>query len=145
MGRVSNRRKNADSKKKGFKKSRITKRRARDIDQIQDDLKHVKQGISKLVGDKVKFDEDLPGGGLFYCIESGRHFANQKALDAHRSSKRFKKRLKKLKEKQYTQEEADAAGGLQKQKYIPYGDSKQKKKKTAQDGDGSKGSDVIMS
>ena len=60
MGRVSNRRKNADSKKKGFKKSRITKRRARDIDQIQDDLQHVKQGISKLVGEKVKFNEDLP-------------------------------------------------------------------------------------
>ena len=55
----------------------------------------------------------------------------RKALDAHRSSKRFKKRLKKLKEKQYTQEEADAAGGLQKQKYIPYGDSKQKKKKNS--------------
>lgn len=131
MGRVSNRRKNADSKKKGFKKSRITKRRARDIDQIQDDLKHVKQGISKLIGEKVKFNEDLPGGGLFYCIESGRHFANQKALDAHRKSKRFKKRLKKLKEKQYTQEEADAAAGLQKEKYVPYGDSKQKNKTRA--------------
>ncbi len=90
MGRVSNRRKNADSKKKGFKKSRITKRRARDIDQIQDDLQHVKQGISKLVGEKVKFNEDLPGGGLYYCIESGRHFANQKALDAHRKSKRLR-------------------------------------------------------
>ena len=97
------------------------------IKESDPDTKHLEYDPS-LVGEKVKFNEDLPGGGLYYCIESGRHFANQKALDAHRKSKRFKKRLKKLKEKQYTQEEADAAGGVQREKYIPYGDSKQKKK-----------------
>ena len=38
-------------------------------------------------------------------------------------SKAYKKRLKLLKEKQYTQEEADAAAGLGKEVYVPYGDA----------------------
>ena len=125
MGRVCNRRKNAASKKKGFKKSLDTKRRPRDIDQIQDDLAQLREGKTKfgkeLVGEKVVFDEDLPGGGLYYCIEAGRHFKDQTALDAYKKTKKYKKRLKVLKEKQYTQDEADAAGGLQKEVYVPYG------------------------
>ena len=131
MTRVSNRRKNAASKKKGFKKSWDVKRRTRDIDQIQDDLEQLKAGKTKfgktLVGANVLFDEDLPGGGLFYCIETGRHFANKDALDRHKKTTVFKKRLKKLREKKYTQEEADAAAGVMKEKYIPYGDDPRKK------------------
>ncbi len=131
MGRVSNRRKNAASKKKGFKKARDVKRRARDIDQIQDDLEHLKAGRTKfgkdLVGPKVLFDEDLPGGGLFYCIETGRHFSSKEALERHKKTKVYKKRLKKLREKKYTQEEADAAAGVMKEKYVPYGDDPRKK------------------
>ena len=106
MGRVSNRRKNADSKKKGFKKSRITKRRARDIDQIQDELKNEQEKGAKLV---FELDEDLPGLGQFYCTPCARHFADQTTLDTHCTSKPHKRRLKDVAQEQYTQDEADRA------------------------------------
>jgi bud site selection protein 20 len=117
------RKKGAQTKKKGFRKSRGTKRRAVDIDQIQDELKHgtVKAGATREVRDR--FDPDLPGGGNFYCVETGRHFQDAHALAEHKKTKGYKKRLKLLKEKQYTQEEADAAAGLGKEAYVPYGDA----------------------
>ena len=102
----------ATAKKKGFRKYVMaTKHRARDVDQIQDDIK--KGGVS------FTFDEDLPGGGQFYCTESGRHFATQAALDDHKKSKIYKKRLRVLKEPQYTQEEADLGAGMRKEVLPP--------------------------
>ena len=120
------RKKNAQSKKKGFRKSRGTKRRSVDIDQIQDELKDgsIKAGV--VATRRNVFDPDISGGGEFYCVETGRHFADQHALDDHKKTKGYKKRLKLLKEEQYTQAEADAAAGLQTEPYVPWGDSKKK-------------------
>ena len=114
------------SKKKGFRKSRATKVRKRDIDQIQDELKEADPKAAAVANSRRVFDPDLPGGGLFYCVETGRHFATAKALADHKKTKGYKKRLKLLKEEQYTQEEADRAAGLQKEAYVPYGDAPKK-------------------
>jgi bud site selection protein 20 len=117
------RKKGARTKKKGFRKSRGTKRRSVDIDQIQDELKDSIKA-EKVNNNHQVFDPDLPGGGLFYCVETGRHFADQAALDAHKTTKGYKKRCKLLKEEQYTQAEADAGAGLQTESYQPWGQSK---------------------
>ena len=127
MGRVRNRRARADAKKKGYKRSRSTKRRARDIDQIQDDLRAQVENPGKVAAESralqsstQPLNDDLPGRGQFYCVETARHFESAHALAAHKKTKAYKKRLKRLAEKQFTQEEADAAGGVQTEKYVPW-------------------------
>lgn len=65
------------------------------------------------------YDEDLPGGGQFYCPETGRHFSNDAALATHRKSKDFKRRARQLKEEQNTQATADAAVGRSKEVLPP--------------------------
>mmetsp|Transcript_13872 Transcript_13872/g.15805 ORF Transcript_13872/g.15805 Transcript_13872/m.15805 type:complete len:121 (+) Transcript_13872:129-491(+) len=102
----------AHTKKKGFKKYFLsTKHRTKDIDQIQDEMK--KGGL------KFKYDEDLPGGGQFYCEATGKHFVDAAALAAHKKTKAYKKRLKALKEEQYTQETADFGAGITKEHLPP--------------------------
>ena len=88
MGRYRNHR-NRSTKNKQYKKSCDTKRRKRDVDQIQDDLtKEVE------IGHPLQFeaDEDLPGLGQFYCTECARHFISQETLDIHKKSKIHKRR-----------------------------------------------------
>lgn len=82
------------------------------MDQIFDDVaREAERGPSK-----VEYDEDLPGGGQFYCVETGRHFTDQGALDAHKKTRFYKKRVKELKEEtQYTQNEAEWAAGMTKE------------------------------
>lgn len=83
MGRVrNNRRKN--SKKKEYKKAFKTDNRARDVDQIQEDLIKEKER-----GEKMAFaaDEDLPGLGQFYCTPCGRHFFDEASLTSHANSR----------------------------------------------------------
>jgi len=64
MGRVRVSRRRT-SKTKDYKKSHKTDNRARDIDQIQDDLiREQKTGVKMT----FEFDDDLPGGGQFYCV-----------------------------------------------------------------------------
>ena len=111
----------ARSKKKGFKKSLGTKRRPRDLDQIQEELKTTLKSEQFKESRKV-FDPDLPGGGLHYSVESGKYFVDADALAAHKKTKGYKKRLKLLKEKQYTQAEADQAAGLGTESYVPWSD-----------------------
>lgn len=94
------------AKKKEFKRSRATKCRAKDLDQIQDEL---------AAGKDLKtpsLDEDLPGLGQFACQACDRFFINAKTLTEHEKTKPHKKRLKLLKEKPYSQEEAEAAAGM---------------------------------
>ena len=88
MSRTRNHRKRA-TKNKQYKKGNDTKRRKRDIDQVQDDLKKQAE-----IGRKLEFeaDEDLPGMGQFYCTPCGRHFVNQETLEAHEKSKIHKRR-----------------------------------------------------
>ena len=44
------------------------RRRGRDLNQIQDDIKRV-ETTGKMKS--FAFDDDLPGGGQFYCLETG--------------------------------------------------------------------------
>ena len=84
----------AQSKKKGFRKSRGTKRRKVDVDQIQDELKMDDPKALAVAKKRAAFDPDLPGGGQFYCVETGRHFASAHDLAAHKKTKGYKKRQK---------------------------------------------------
>ena len=88
MGRVRNSRART-SKNKAYKKSHDTKRRRRDIDQVQDDLSLEAEKNMKLV---IEFDEDLPGGGKFYCTPCARHFASEIHLKDHETTKDHKRR-----------------------------------------------------
>ncbi|KAJ8598782.1 hypothetical protein CTAYLR_010181 [Chrysophaeum taylorii] len=104
MGRTKPK-KGAHAKKKGFKKSRDTKRRARDVDQIYDDVEKA--------ATSVEYDDELPGGGQFYCVETGRHFVDENALEAHKKTRFYKRRVKELaEERQYTQQIAEWAAGM---------------------------------
>ncbi|KAF9356111.1 hypothetical protein BGX34_010094 [Mortierella sp. NVP85] len=91
----------------------------RDIDQIHDDIQP--ENAAKF--EKPELDPDLPGMGQFYCIPCAKHHINKESLEEHQKGKIHKKRVKVLKEVPYSQEEADAAAGLQK------ADSKVKKAK----------------
>jgi len=113
MGRT-HQKKGAHCKVKKYKKSRDTKRRKRDVDQIFDDVERIaREGEPP----KPAFDEDLPGGGQFYCVETGQHFTDQNALDAHRKSRAYRRRVKELrKDTKYSQDEADFAAGMTKER-----------------------------
>ena len=92
MGRVrNNRRKN--SKKKEYKKAFKTDNRARDVDQIQEDLIKEKER-----GEKMAFsaDDDLPGLGQFYCTPCGRHFFDEASLTSHANSRGHVRRYQAL-------------------------------------------------
>ncbi|EGS19412.1 zinc finger domain-containing protein [Thermochaetoides thermophila DSM 1495] len=85
-----------------------TRRRLRDLDQIERDLRsprHLQQYK------ETKAAEDLPGLGLYYCIECAKWFESETSLVGHRKGKPHKRRLKQLKEGAYTHEEAMAAIG----------------------------------
>jgi len=103
-----------------------TRVRTKDMDQVQEDLRP--ENLAKLHTQMTEYDPDLPGGGQFLCVPcrykltpskcrlishlfSSRHFADSNSLEKHLASKLHKKRLKLLKEKPYTLEEARAAGG----------------------------------
>jgi hypothetical protein len=88
MGRTRNHKTRA-TKNKSYKKTHDTKRRRRDIDQIQDDLKK-----EEVVGKKMEFeiDEDLPGLGQYYCTFCARHFMSQETLETHEKTKDHKRR-----------------------------------------------------
>ncbi|KAF1326684.1 Elmo domain-containing protein b, partial [Globisporangium splendens] len=116
MGGRTTGKKNLHSKKKGYKRSHATKNRARDIDQIQDDLK-----LEQLKGKPMEFekDEDLPGLGQFYCTPCARHFIDAVTRDVHLKTKVHKRRMKDVAQKQYTQKEAELGAGKTVEKYTP--------------------------
>jgi hypothetical protein len=88
MGRTRNHRARA-TKNKEYKKGHSTKRRRRDVDQIQDDIMKEKTQGKAL---EFEIDEDLPGLGQHYCTPCGRHFADQSTLEIHTKSKIHKRR-----------------------------------------------------
>merc|ERR1719468_985873 len=59
-----------------------------------------------------KVDQDLPGEGQYYCLYCVRHFMDEKILIAHQKTKNHKKRMRLLKEKPYSQAEAELAAGM---------------------------------
>jgi bud site selection protein 20 len=116
-GRTKSRPK-AHAKLKKYKRGHDTKRRGRDLDQIQDDMEKTNaDGIPSIA--KVAFDDDLPGGGQFYVWETGKHFQSLGASKAHKKSRMFKRRLKELKEEKYSQSVAEAAAGKSKELLPP--------------------------
>lgn len=64
---------------------------------------------------EIPFDDELPGGGQFYCVETDKHFIDARALGLHKKTKDYKKRCKQLKEEKYTQESAEWAAGMTKE------------------------------
>lgn len=122
----------ARSKNKKYKRKVWLCNRDKDVDQIQDDLK-----LADVKGTDLTdrpFDDELPGGGQFYCPETDKHFIDAHALAEHKRTKFYKKRLKQLKEEQYTQATADWASGMTKEVLPPAhggkkdGDKKEKTK-----------------
>ncbi len=107
----------ARSKIKKYKRKVWLCHRPKDTDQIQDELqKSIQTGIP---ADKFEFDDELPGGGQFYCVETGKHFADAKSLADHKKSRYYKRRCKELKEEKYSQDVADAAAGMTKEVLPP--------------------------
>eukprot|EP00158_Paraphelidium_tribonemae_P004068 Partr_v1_DN26547_c1_g3_i1_m3523 putative Zinc finger protein len=93
---------------KDISKKFRTKRRTKDLDQIEKDLEP--QAFEALKTQEL--DADLPGLAQFYCVHCSRYFVDQPSLDNHTKSKVHKRRLKNLKEGAYTIEESEAAVGL---------------------------------
>uniref|UniRef100_A0A915N5M6 Zinc finger protein 593 homolog n=1 Tax=Meloidogyne javanica TaxID=6303 RepID=A0A915N5M6_MELJA len=86
-----------------------SQRPGKDLDEIKETMERPEK-LAKVVNQPV--DEDLPGAGQNYCVECDRHFINDKVLKKHKKTKVHKNQLKRLKEQQHSQKDADLAGGL---------------------------------
>ena len=110
------------SKIKKYKRGRDTKRRRRDVEQVFDDMTKKEQ-----LETAQPFDDDLPGCGQFYCVETARYFVDQKAFDDHKKSRAYKRRVKELKEETpFTQKDAEAAAGMTKERLPSAAESRAK-------------------
>nr|CAD2159806.1 unnamed protein product [Meloidogyne enterolobii] len=89
--------------------NKTRKRPGKDLDEIKETMERPEK-LAKVVNQPV--DEDLPGAGQNYCVECDRHFINDKVLKNHKKTKVHKNQLKRLKEQQHSQKDADLAGGL---------------------------------
>lgn len=87
-----------------LKKGWRTKRRTKDLDEIDEDLKG---DAKKLLNQKVDFDK--PGAAQHYCIHCARYFINETALQSHFTTKVHKRRLKALELEPYSIEESERA------------------------------------
>lgn len=91
-----------------LRKKYRTKRRTKDLDQIDEDIKP--ENAEKLIDQEV--DLDKPGSAQFYCVHCARYFINDQALHDHFHTKVHKRRLKALELEPYTIEESVRAAGL---------------------------------
>lgn len=69
--------------KKHTQSNKGRKRKAKDLDQIDEDLKPEK--AIKLNNQPI--DYDLPGDAQFYCIECSRYFVDELTINKHRKTK----------------------------------------------------------
>lgn len=116
-GTVSNRRKGARCKIKKYKRKVWLCHRPKDTDQIQTEIeKSIETGIP---ANKFEYDDELPGGGQFFCVETGKHFADAKSLADHKKSRYYKRRCKELKDEKYSQDVAEMAAGMTKETLPP--------------------------
>ena len=106
MGGVQ-RRKRVPANKKLLKNS-STKRRIKDLDQIDDDLKP--GVVENLLSRPVDFDK--PGMAQFYCVHCAKDFINGDAFKSHIKGKPHKIRVKTLRLEPYTIEESLRAAGM---------------------------------
>ncbi|XP_014476191.1 PREDICTED: zinc finger protein 593 homolog [Dinoponera quadriceps] len=90
-----------------LKKGWRTKRRKKDLDEIDEDLKE--QNVEQLLNQEVDFDK--PGSAQHYCIHCARYFVNETALQTHFNTKVHKRRLKALELEPYSIEESERAAG----------------------------------
>ncbi|XP_043259493.1 zinc finger protein 593 homolog [Colletes gigas] len=90
-----------------LKKGWRTKRRKKDLDEIDEDLKD--ENVKNLLNQEV--DLDKPGAAQYYCIHCARYFINNTALQDHVSTKVHKRRLKALELEPYSIEESERASG----------------------------------
>ncbi|KAH0955092.1 hypothetical protein HN011_006528 [Eciton burchellii] len=95
------------SHKSHTQRSSKTKRRNKDLNEIEEDLKE--ENVKKLLYQEVDFDK--PGAAQHYCIHCARYFVNETALRTHFTTKVHKRRLKALELETYTIEESERAAG----------------------------------
>lgn len=91
--------KNHNNKNKQLK----GRRRVKDLDEINDSL----QNPVSLVP-----DIDLPGMGMFLCLECARYFTDSKTLENHKLKKTHRRRVKELKVGVHSQKMAEQSVGL---------------------------------
>ncbi|XP_073980346.1 zinc finger protein 593 homolog [Rhodnius prolixus] len=84
-----------------------TKRRKKDLDEIDNDLQS--ENAEKLLNQDV--DNDKPGDAQFYCLHCARYFIDDTALNDHFRTKVHKRRLKALELEPYSIEESERAAG----------------------------------
>lgn len=96
--------------KGSHKRNRRKRTLARAVDQIHEDLADPMR--AEVLRTDQPIDFDLPGMGQHYCVECARYFISADVLSQHKRTKKHKIRLKELKEKPYSQAEADAASGM---------------------------------
>ena len=68
-----------------------------------------------IVGDPNQpFNEDLPGGGQFYDMFTGRHFESKDAMERHMKTKQYKRDKKRVLNgpAPHEQKDADSAAGM---------------------------------
>ncbi|XP_020300807.1 zinc finger protein 593 homolog [Pseudomyrmex gracilis] len=90
-----------------LKKGWRTKRRKKDLDEIDEDLKE--ENAKKLLNQELDFDR--AGAAQFYCVHCARYFISDVALKSHFLSKPHKRRLKALELEPYTIEDSERAAG----------------------------------
>ncbi|CCK72640.1 Bud20p KNAG_0L00170 [Huiozyma naganishii CBS 8797] len=92
-----------------------TKRRTKDLDLIYEELANP-ETIQKLLNQPL--DENKPGLGQHYCIHCAKYCETAIALKTHLKTKVHKRRVKELKGVPYTQDVANAAAGLDLNKFL---------------------------
>lgn len=116
MGQQAAKKKGSRSKQKQYKRSVWLCNRDKDIDQIQDEFeKATETGVSVAERLVPAYDDELPGGGQFYCAETAKHFTDAKAMADHKKTKFYKRRCRDLKQEKYTQGTAEWASGKSKE------------------------------
>jgi bud site selection protein 20 len=93
---VKGKTKGHNAKNKSYKRKIWLSRRDKDIDEIDTDIQKAEAttGVAEVA---FEYDVDLPGGGQFYCSETAKHFIDAKALEDHKKTKFYKRRVKELK------------------------------------------------
>lgn len=107
MGGIQRRKRVHNNDSKMRRKLRL-KRRTKDLDQIDDDLKP--GVVENLLSRPVDFDK--PGMAQFYCVHCAKDFINGDAFKAHIRGKPHKIRVKNLRLEPYTIEESLRAAGM---------------------------------
>jgi bud site selection protein 20 len=128
MGQPKAKKAGSRSKIKKYKRSVWLCNRDKDIDQIQDEIALQSETgipiVQRLLTNNdpillqqtekvstLPYDDELPGGGQFYCVETAKHFIDATALADHKKTKFYKRRVKELQQEQYTQHTAEWAAG----------------------------------